>query len=121
MLKKAVKTNEFFVLIALIALCLIIGIANPVFFTTGNVVSLMKNSIAMGIMTFALMTGIIAGGIDVSFPAIAVCGMFVTSKIMDSIGFSGPVILPILLSIAIGTVSVIVMMPWVSMISAMLP
>ena len=45
MLKKAMKTNEFFVLIALVVLCLIIGIANPVFFTTGNVVSLMKNSI----------------------------------------------------------------------------
>ena len=94
MLKKAVKTNEFFVLIALIALCLIIGIANPVFFTTGNVVSLMKNSIVMGIMTFALMPGIIAGGIDVSFPAIAVCGMFTTSKIMDNIKFDGPVVLP---------------------------
>ena len=104
MMKRIAKTNEFYVLIALIALCIIIGIANPVFFTTGNLVSLMKNSIVMGIMTFALMTGIIAGGIDVSFPAIAVCGMFVTSKIMDSIGFSGPVILPILLSIAIGTV-----------------
>jgi fermentation-respiration switch protein FrsA (DUF1100 family) len=70
------KTNEFFVLIALIVLCLIIGIANPVFFSTGNIVSLMKNSIVMGIMSFALMPGIIAGGIDVSFPAIAVCGPF---------------------------------------------
>ena len=59
MLKKAMKTNEFFVLIALIVLCLIIGIANPVFFSTGNIVSLMKNSIVMGIMSFALMPGII--------------------------------------------------------------
>ena len=104
MLKRAVKTNEFFVLIALIALCLIIGIANPVFFTTGNLVSLMKNSIVMGIMTFALMPGIIAGGIDVSFPAIAVCGMFTTSKIMESMSYGGPVVVPILMSIAIGTV-----------------
>ena len=61
MMKKARKTNEFFVLIALVALCLVIGIANPVFFTTGNVVSLMKNSIVMGIMTFALMPGSIPG------------------------------------------------------------
>ena len=104
MLKKAMKTNEFFVLIALIVLCLIIGIANPVFFSTGNIVSLMKNSIVMGIMSFALMPGIIAGGIDVSFPAIAVCGMFTTSKIMENIGYGGPVILPILMSVAIGTI-----------------
>ena len=104
MMKKAVKTNEFFVLIALVVLCLIIGIANPIFFSAGNVVSLMKNSIVMGIMTYALMPGIIAGGIDVSFPAIAVCGMFTTSKIMENIGYSGPVVLPILMSIAIGTI-----------------
>ena len=74
------------------------------FFTTGNVVSLMKNSIVMGIMTFALMPGIIAGGIDVSFPAIAVCGMFTTSKIMDNIKFDGPVVLPILMAMGIGLV-----------------
>jgi ribose/xylose/arabinose/galactoside ABC-type transport system permease subunit len=31
----------------------------------------------------AVMLGIIAGGIDVSFPAIALCSMYITSKLCD--------------------------------------
>lgn len=103
-MKKFVKTNEFVVLLTVIGLCLLIGIKNPVFFTAATVVSLMKNCIVMGIMTFGLLPGIIIGGIDVSFPAIAVCSMYLTSKLMDSIGFSGPVIVPILMAIGIGIV-----------------
>ena len=103
-MKKFVKTNEFVVLLTVIGLCLLIGIKNPVFFTAATVVSLMKNCIVMGIMTFGLLPGIIIGGIDVSFPAIAVCSMYLTSKLMDSIGYSGPVIVPILMAIGIGIV-----------------
>ena len=102
-MKKFVKTNEFVVLLTVIALCLIIGIINPVFFTAATVVSLMKNCIVMGIMTFGLLPGIIIGGIDVSFPAIAVCSMYLTSKLMESTGYNGTVLLPILMAVAIGT------------------
>ncbi|MDD6347171.1 MAG: ABC transporter permease [Lachnospiraceae bacterium] len=102
--KKYLKTNEFFVLIALVILCAFIGFRNPVFFTAANGVSLMKNCIVMGIMTFGLMPGIIAGGIDVSFPAIAVCAMYLTSKLMDKLAYDGSVILPILMAVGIGIV-----------------
>ena len=103
-MKKLLKRNEFYVAVTLVVMCLIIGLMNPVFFTLANVVSLMKNGIIMGIMSFALMLGIIAGGIDVSFPAIAVCAMYLTSKLMESLEYSGPVIVPILMAVAIGTV-----------------
>lgn len=104
MLKKLTKQNEFFVAITLIAMCVIIGVLNPVFFTAANFVSLMRNCIVIGIMSFALMPGIIAGGIDVSFPAIAVCSMYVTSRLMEHIDFQGPVVVPILMAVGIGTV-----------------
>ena len=103
-MKKIVKTNEFFVAITVVALCLFIGIRNPVFFTGANAVSLLKNSVVDGIMAFALMLGIIAGGIDVSFPAIAVCSFYLTNKLMQTIDFQGSVVLPILMAVAIGTV-----------------
>ncbi len=103
-MKKFVKQNEFVVLLTVVALCVLIGIINPVFFTAANFVSLMKNCIVMGIMTFGLLPGIIIGGIDVSFPAIAVCSMYLTAKAMDSISYGGPVIVPILMAVAIGTV-----------------
>lgn len=101
---KLLKKNEFFVAITLLALCLTIGLINPVFFSAANIVSLLKNSIIMGIMSFALMMGIIAGGIDVSFPSIAVCSMYLTSKLMTEIQFTGSVIVPILMAMAIGTI-----------------
>lgn len=103
-MNKLLKKNEFYIALSLIAMCLLIGIINPVFFTLANAVSLLKNMIVMGIMSYALMLGIIAGGIDVSFPAIAVCAMYLTSKLMEHISYDGPVIVPILMALAIGTI-----------------
>jgi len=76
---------------------------NPAFFTIHTAFNLTRAAVVPGIMVFAVMLGIIAGGIDVSFPAIAVSSMFLTSRFFESIEFTGPVILPILMSIAIGT------------------
>ncbi len=102
-MKNLLKTNEFYVAMSVMALCLVIGIRNPVFFTANNAVDLLKAGVVHGIMVFALMLGIIAGGIDVSFPAIAVCSMYLTSKYCESVEYSGSVVWPILMSIAIGT------------------
>lgn len=103
-MKKLLKKNEFFVAVTLVVMCAVIGIINPVFFTAVNFVGLLRQSIVMGIMAFGLMLGIIAGGIDVSFPAIAVCAMYMTSKYMDKIQFSGSVAVPILMAVGIGIV-----------------
>ena len=101
--KRVLKTNEFFVAVTVLAICLLIGLKNPVFFTSANAVDLLKNSVVNGIMAFALMLGIIAGGIDVSFPAIAVCSMYLTSKFMMEIDFQGSAAPAIIMAVAIGT------------------
>lgn len=101
-MKSITKRNEFFVAITLVALALIIGLRSPVFFTAANFVDLLKNSTVTGLMAFAVMLGIIAGGIDVSFPAIAVCSMYLTTKYFDSIKHDGSVLWPILMAAAIG-------------------
>lgn len=102
-LKRFMKSNEFYVAIAVVLLCIIIGLRNPVFFSVHTLVNLTRAAIVPGIMVFAVMLAIIIGGIDVSFPAIAVSSMFLTSRLMESIEFTGPVAVPILMSIAIGT------------------
>ncbi len=101
--KKLLKRNEFYVAIAVLVLCLIIGVRSPVFFTANNLVDLLKAAVVNGIMVYAVMLGIIAGGIDVSFPAIAVCSMYITSKLCDTISYNGSVVWPILLACVIGT------------------
>ena len=79
-MKKLFKTHETYVALTVIALCLVIGIINPVFFSAPNIVNLFRNATVNGIMAFALMMGIIIGGIDVAFPAVAVCSMYLTTK-----------------------------------------
>lgn len=103
-MKSLLKKNEFFVAITLLVMCITIGAINPAFFSPVNFVGLLRQCIVSGIMAFALMMGIIAGGIDVSFPAIAVCSMYMTTKYMDKIQFSGSVAVPIIMAIAIGTI-----------------
>lgn len=103
-MKKIVKTNEFFVAITVIVMCMVIGLINPAFFSWVNCVSLLREAIVSGIMAFALMLGIIAGGIDVCFPAIAVCSMYITQKLMEKIAYDGALIWPILMAVGIGTV-----------------
>lgn len=102
-MSKLLKRNEFYVGIALVALCIIIGLRNPVFFTANNAVDMIKAAVVNGIMVYALMLGIIAGGIDVSFPAIAVCSMYITSKLCAQISYTGSVMWPILLAVVIGS------------------
>ena len=87
----------------MVVLCLGIGLKNPVFFTAPNAVSLLQSLTVYGIMAFALMLGIIIGGIDVSFPATAVVSMYLVNKVLESIAYDGPAFLPILAAVAIGT------------------
>lgn len=101
-MKRLLKRNELYVALTIVLLCMFIGSKSPMFFTVANLVDLLKNSIVPGIMAFALMLGIIAGGIDVSFPATAVVSMYLTNKLMQSIKFDGWVGWPILMAAAIG-------------------
>ena len=103
-MKKIVKTSEFFVAVTLIVMCTIIELINKSFLTPVNLTSLLRQTTVNGIMAFGLMLGIIAGGIDVSFPAIAVCSMFITQKYMESINYDGLLVWPILMAVTIGTI-----------------
>lgn len=102
-MKKLFKIHETYVALTVIVLCLVIGIINPVFFSTANIVNLFRNSTVNGIMAFALMMGIIIGGIDVSFPAIAVCSMYLVNKTLESMAYEGPAFVPIIAAALIGT------------------
>jgi len=104
MIKKLLRKNEFYVALAVIALSLLIGIRSPVFFTLNNLVDLLKAAVVSGIMVFAVMLGIIGGGIDVSFPAIAVCSMYITSKICEGVSYNGPVAFPIVFAVLLGAI-----------------
>ena len=103
-MKRFYKKNkqETYLILTIILIALLIGIKNPVFFTASNLAGIIRNLIIDGMMAYAIMLGIIIGGIDVSFPAIAVCSMYITNRFAQSVDYSGPVILLFMMSMGIG-------------------
>jgi simple sugar transport system permease protein len=102
MLKKLLNTNEFLVGLTIIALSIIIGAINPVFFTLENLFDILRSASIMGIFALGVLIVIISGGIDVSFTAVAIFSMYLTVKYLLGINYQGSVLLAFLMGGAIG-------------------
>ena len=101
-MKRLVKTHEFSVGLILLAFSLVVGMINPSFFSIGNLFGLLKSNVVTGIFALGVLLVLISGGIDISFPAVAVVSMYMTGKVFESIGYAGPVIPAFLIAIVIG-------------------
>ena len=102
------KKTETIIALVLIGVMLIIGFINPAFWRLDNIFSLLKSNIIIGIMALGVTLVMISGGFDVSFPAFAVAGMYLTVKLMVYTGYQGlilPFILAILIGLACGTMN----------------
>jgi len=89
--KRLLSRNETLVAITIIGLSLIIGFNNPVFFSVGNLFTLLRTSVVTGILAMGVLIVIISGGIDVSFTAIAVFGLYVAVKMMKGFMPDAPI------------------------------
>ena len=98
---KLYQRSEFIIGAVLLPAMVVIGTINPAFWNLENIFNLLRSNIVIGIMAMGVLVVMISGGIDVSFPAFAVTGMYVTVKLMNAVGLQG-VFLPILCSITIG-------------------
>jgi simple sugar transport system permease protein len=97
------RRSETIIFLVLLAAMIGIGLVNPAFWQLGNIFSLLRANIVTGIFALGVLTVMISGGIDVSFPAFAMAAMYVTLLWMLDVGYSG-VALPFLMSTAIGLV-----------------
>lgn len=95
-------TNEFYIALTIVLLSVVIGSMNRAFFTLGNLIDLLRNTIVMGIFGVGVLMVIVSGGIDVSFTAIASFSMFVTTKILNYYDFQGSVLVAFMIAGAIG-------------------
>jgi len=102
MLKRIFSRQETLVGVTLLALCLTIGLINPVFWTPGNWFDLARSATVTGIFAIGVLIVLVSGGIDVSFTAIAVFSMYTTTVIMNQIGFDGGMIAFFTMSAGIG-------------------
>lgn len=103
-MRDLLKRNEFYVSITILALCFLIQSKSGQFFTGNNLIDLARSMIIPGILCMGVLIEIISGGIDVSFPAIAMLSMFSTVKILLYMDYQGPVIFAFVISGLIGLV-----------------
>ncbi|MEH0018442.1 MAG: ABC transporter permease [Desulfobacter sp.] len=98
---KIYHRSEFIIAAVLLASMLVIGLINPAFWHPDNLFNLLRNNIVIGIMAMGVLLIMISGGIDVSFPAFAVAGMYLSVKLVIALEYQG-VILPIACAVIIG-------------------
>lgn len=89
---KTPHRHEFYLAATLALLATIIAIINPAFFSLSNLFDLCKSSTVLGIFALGVLVVLLSGGIDISFTAVAALSMYVTSKVLLAVGYSGSVI-----------------------------
>jgi simple sugar transport system permease protein len=99
---KILRRNEFWLFCILLLLAFVVGGANSAFWSRTNLFSLFKSSVVMGIFALGVLLVIVSGGIDISFPAFAVFSFYITVKYLLYIKFTGPVVVPFAMAMAIG-------------------
>lgn len=102
MLRKILRTNEFIVFLILVGLSLVVGAINPAFFTISTLFDTLRASIVYFIMAFGLLPIIIAGGVDISFVAIAAVASYATHMFLISKGYQGGILLYFVIAIFVG-------------------
>jgi len=83
-LRNLLMRQEVIIGLTIIALSIFIGLVNPSFFSTANVFRILRATIILGMFAMGVLIVLISGGIDVSFPAVAVFAMYVTVSLIRS-------------------------------------
>lgn len=79
-MRKLLRYHEFYAGVLLLAIVIAISLYNPAFYSLGNVFSLAKSSIVLGVFALGTLLVLISSGIDISFPAIGMFAMYLTSR-----------------------------------------
>ncbi len=77
------KRPEFFTLFLLIALGAFVGFINPDFFQVATFFDIARSSTVIGLFALGVFVILAAGGIDVSFTAIAALSMYSVTKLVS--------------------------------------
>ncbi len=103
-LRYLTSKNEFFILISVIGLCIVIGSINSTFFTVSSLFDMLRSGTELGIFAIGAYVVLISGGIDVSCAAVGSFAMFTTTKILYDSMYEGNVILFYAMTIGFGLI-----------------
>jgi len=80
------RRNEFYLLLVIIVFSAAITIVNPAFLTVENMFDLIRSSTGMCILAIGFFVVLLSGGLDVSFPAVAIVAQYITVNVLIATG-----------------------------------
>ena len=96
------RRPELFTLFLLVALCAFVGSVNPAFFQASTLFDLARSSVVIGLFALGVFVILAAGGIDVSFTAIAALSMYSVTQLVVAWFPGAPILLVLLVATAGG-------------------
>jgi len=88
MIKKLLRRNETYLFFVVVAFCIVVTAVNPAFFTLQNLFDLLHSSSGSAILAIGFLVVLLSGGIDVSFPAVAIMGQYIAVKTLIALHVS---------------------------------
>ena len=80
------RRNELYLFLVILVFSAAITIVNPAFLTVENMFDLIRSSSGMAILAIGFFIVLLSGGIDVSFPAVAIVAQYITVNILIASG-----------------------------------
>ena len=94
-MKALLRTPEAAIAGLLVVLAVGIGLANPAFWGWGNLFGLLRSATVTGTMALGVLLVLVAGGIDVSFPAFAAAAMYLSVRAVSDWSWPVVTLLPV--------------------------
>jgi len=76
------RRNEFYLLLVILVFSTAITIVNPAFLTVENMFDLLRSSAGMAILAIGFFVVLLSGGMDLSFPAVAIVAQYITVQVL---------------------------------------
>ncbi|WP_062226335.1 ABC transporter permease [Aureimonas frigidaquae] len=76
------RRPEAFAAVLIVLICLAVGLANPAFWQLANLFDILRASVVRGLFALGVLVVLAAGGLDVSFSAIAAFVMYAVTKVV---------------------------------------
>ncbi len=98
------KHPEVFTAFLIVLVSVLVGVINPAFFQISTVFDLLRSSTVVGLFALGVLIVLAAGGIDVSFTAIAALTMYSLTKLVYVYWPSAPIILILTAGASVGVI-----------------
>jgi simple sugar transport system permease protein len=100
--KAFIQRPEFITLSLIIVFSVVVGIINPNFLSIKTVTDTLRASLTTGIFALGVLLVLAAGGIDVSFTAIAIFALYSTTRLTLAVYPDAPYILMVVIALGMG-------------------